>query len=248
MKNIVYPLKLKFKIGTLANDFVIIDANNFTVGYVRQKMFKFVDEIQVFSDSTKKNIFYTIKANKWIDFSAAYIFTDENGEQIGRVARKGWASVWNARYNIYDKEGNQLFYIKERNPWVKVCDAILNSIPIISLFAGYLFNPKYDVKDMQDNNIVMLKKDPSFWGRNFSVSKEGDLKDEHEEKIVLSLMMMILLERRRGQDKMSIKQSAILIIRFRQLFFECIGNGILFPKIEDKLVENEVAKLQNSKN
>ena len=47
---------------------------------------------------------------------------------------------------------------------------------------------------------------------------------------------------------MSIKQSAILIIRFRQLFFECIGNGILFPKIEDKLVENEVAKLQNSKN
>ena len=127
-----------------------------------------------------------------------YCLTDENGEQIGRVARKGWASVWNARYNIYDKEGNQLFYIKERNPWVKVCDAILNSIPIISLFAGYLFNPKYDVKDMQDNKIVMLKKDPSFWGRNFSVSKEGDLKDEHEEKIVLSLMMMILLERRRG--------------------------------------------------
>jgi len=51
---------------------------------------------------------------------------------------------------------------------------------------------------MQDNKIVMLKKDPSFWGRNFSVSKEGDLKDVHEEKIVLSLMMMILLERRRG--------------------------------------------------
>ena len=118
MKNIVYPLKFQFKIGTLSNDFVISDANNFTVGYVRQKMFKFVDEIQVFEDSTKTNLFYTIKANKWIDFSAAYIFTDANGEQIGRVARKGWASIWRTRYNIYDKEGNQLFYIRERNAWV----------------------------------------------------------------------------------------------------------------------------------
>jgi uncharacterized protein YxjI len=198
MKNIVYPLKFQFKIGTLANDFVISDANNFTVGYVRQKMFKFVDEIQVFEDSTKTNLFYTIKANKWIDFSAAYIFTDANGEQIGRVARKGWASIWRSRYNIYDKEGNQLFYIRERNAWVKVWDALLGEIPILSILTGYLFNPKYDVKDMDDNNIVMLKKDPSFFGRKFTVSKEGDLKDEHEENIALSLMMMILLERRRG--------------------------------------------------
>lgn len=198
MKNIVYPLKFQFKIGTLANDFVISDANNFTVGYVRQKMFKFVDEIQVFEDSTKTNLFYTIKANKWIDFSAAYIFTDANGEQIGRVARKGWASIWRTRYNIYDKEGNQLFYIRERNAWVKVWDALLGEIPILSILTGYLFNPKYDVKDMDDNNIVMLKKDPSFFGRKFTVSKEGDLKDEHEENIALSLMMMILLERRRG--------------------------------------------------
>lgn len=198
MKNIVYPLKFQFKIGTLSNDFVISDANNFTVGYVRQKMFKFVDEIQVFEDSTKTNLFYTIKANKWIDFSAAYIFTDANGEQIGRVARKGWASIWRTRYNIYDKEGNQLFYIRERNAWVKVWDALLGEVPILSILTGYLFNPKYDVKDMDDNNIVMLKKDPSFFGRKFTVSKEGDLKDEHEENIALSLMMMILLERRRG--------------------------------------------------
>jgi uncharacterized protein YxjI len=198
MKNIVYPLKFQFKIGTLSNDFVISDANNFTVGYVRQKMFKFVDEIQVFEDSTKTNLFYTIKANKWIDFSAAYIFTDANGEQIGRVARKGWASLWRTRYNIYDKEGNQLFYIRERNAWVKVWDALLGEVPILSILTGYLFNPKYDVKDMDDNNIVMLKKDASFFGRKFTVTKEGDLKDEHEENIALSLMMMILLERRRG--------------------------------------------------
>ena len=74
-------------------------------------------------------------------------------------ARKGWASIWRTRYNIYDKEGNQLFYIRERNAWVKVWDALLGEVPILSILTGYLFNPKYDVKDMDDNNIVMLKKD-----------------------------------------------------------------------------------------
>jgi hypothetical protein len=198
MKNIVYPLKFQFKIGTLSNDFVITDANNFTVGYVRQKMFKLVDEIQVFEDSTKSELFYTIKANKWIDFSASYIFTNASGEQIGRVARKGWASIWRTRYNIYGKDDQQLFHIQERNAWVKVWDALLGEVPIISIFTGYLFNPKYDVKDMNDNLIVMLKKDASFFGRKFTVNKEGELADENEENVALSLMMMILLERRRG--------------------------------------------------
>ncbi len=198
MKNIEYPLNFKFKIGTISNDFVITDANNFTVGYVRQKMFKFVDEIQVFEDSTKSELFYTIKANKWIDFSASYIFTDANGQQIGRVARKGWASIWRTRYTIYDKTDQQLFKIQERNAWIKVWDTLLCQVPVLNLLTGYLFNPKYDVKDINDNLVVVLKKDASFFGRSFTVSKEGDLADENEENVALSLMMMILLERRRG--------------------------------------------------
>ncbi len=199
MKNIQYPLQLKFKIGTLANDFEITDATGFQVGYVRQKMFKFVEEIQVFNDSSKTELFYTIKANKWIDFSAAYIFTNANGENVGRVARKGWASIWRTRYNIYDGAGTQIYHIRERNAWVKVWDALFSEIPILGILTGYVFNPKYDIQTLGNETVATLQKNASFFGRSFTLSKEGEtVGDAQEENLALSAMMMILLERRRG--------------------------------------------------
>ena len=198
-KNLNYPLKLRFKIGTLANDFSIEDSNGKSIAYVRQKMFKFIDEIQVYTDSSKNDLVFTIKANKWIDFSAAYTFTNSHGKEIGRVGRKGWASIWKARYDIFDDNQQLEFQIQEENAWTKVWDGLMGEIPVVSMFTGYMFNPKYMVKDTNGNNQMRLKKDASFFGRQFSVTKENpDLDQESEEKILLSLMMMILLERKRG--------------------------------------------------
>lgn len=198
-KNLSYPLKLKFKIGTLANDFEIVDNNETSIGYVRQKMFKFIDEIQVYTDSSKTQLVFSIKSNKWIDFSAAYTFTNNQGKEIGRVARKGWASIWKARYDIFDENQELQFQIQEENAWTKVWDTLMGEIPVVSIFTGYMFNPKYLVKDMAGNNVMRLKKDASFFGRKFSVSKEkAELDPQEEEQILLALMMMILLERKRG--------------------------------------------------
>jgi uncharacterized protein YxjI len=198
ISNFSYPLKFSFKIGTLANDFVIKDSAGSTQAYVRQKMFKFIDEIQVFNNEKKSQVLYTIKANKWIDFSASYIFSDANGNKLGRVARKGMASIWKARYEIYDKNDEYQFTIQEDNGWTKVFDAMLSEIPLLGMFSGYMFNPKYTMKKEDGTEVFKLKKDPSMLGRHFSVSKVGETTPEEEENAALSWMMMILMERRRG--------------------------------------------------
>jgi hypothetical protein len=53
------------------------------------------------------------------------------------------------------------------------------------------------VKDNNNNVVAKLKKMPSFFGRKFSVEKTADM-GKAESRILLGLMMMILLERRRG--------------------------------------------------
>ncbi len=196
--NFTYPLKFSFKIGTLANDFVIKDATGATVVYVRQKMFKFIDEIQVFNNESKSQLLYTIKANKWIDFSASYLFSDASGTKLGRVARKGMASIWKARYEVYDRNDEYQFIIQEENGWTKVFDAMLGEIPLLGMFSGYLFNPKYAMKKEDGTIVYRLKKDPSFFGRHFTVEKLDEVSAEEEQGAILSLMMMILMERRRG--------------------------------------------------
>ncbi|MNV01193.1 hypothetical protein D3C71_913890 [compost metagenome] len=199
LKNLNYPLKLTFKIGTLASDFVIEDSSSATLAYVRQKLFKFIDEIQVFADTSKQNLEFTIKANKWIDFSATYVFTDKNGNDKGRVARRGWASIWKARYDVYDQNHQLAFHIMEENAWTKIMDGLFSDIPVLGMFTGYVFNPKYIVGRPDGTKVMRLKKDPSFFGRKFTVEKIGDTHNASEDEcIVLSLMMMILLERRRG--------------------------------------------------
>ncbi len=198
MKNLQFPLQFKFQIMSLANDFVASDAQGTTVAYVRQKMFKFIDEIVVYSNESESQVDYRIKANKWIDFSAAYNFTNNEGRDVGKVARKGWSSMWKANYEIYSENHELRYIIREENGWIKVGDALFGEIPILGLFTGYMFNPSYIVRTTQGEEVMRLKKESSFTGRKFNVTQLKELYDGENEKIVLGLMMMILLERRRG--------------------------------------------------
>ncbi|WP_435181967.1 hypothetical protein [Cellulophaga omnivescoria] len=155
-------------------------------------------QFKIYSDESKAKVNYSIKADKWLDFSAAYAFKDENGKEFGKVARKGWRSLWKAHYDIIDENQKQQYNISEENPWVKVFDSMLGEIPVLSMFTGYLFNPSYIVKDNQGKSIIKLKKSASFFGRNFELTKLGELDNDDDDRIMLGLMMMILLERRRG--------------------------------------------------
>jgi len=193
-----YPLNFKFKISTLSNDFVITDANNNIVSYVKQKMFKLKEDILCYQDESKSKVIYRIKANKWLDFSATYAFFNDQEVEIGKVARKGRASIWKATYEVMDAAGNNDFTIREENPWTKIIDALISEIPIVGMFTGLMFNPSYLVTNNANEQIMRFKKNSSFFGRSFSLDKLTNVENQQEERIVLSLMMMVLLERRRG--------------------------------------------------
>lgn len=198
MKNLQFPLEFTFKISTLSNDFIVRDANGIVVSYIKQKLFKFVEDVTVYNDDSKTQVAYGIKADRWLDFSAAYNMTNSAGSYIGKLARKGWASIWKARYEIYDENNVQDLMIQEENGWVKVLDALLCEIPFLGLISGYFFNPSYLVTRPDGTAVARLKKEASFWGRKFSVNTLSKFENGEEERLVLGLMMMILLERRRG--------------------------------------------------
>ncbi len=194
-----YPLHLEFKIGTLANDFITRDANGETLLYVRQKLFKFKEAIQLFSSEDKSALVYTINADRIIDFNASYAFADVDGRSFGHVGRKGMKSLLKAHYEIFDENKQKEFIIQEENPWAKFWDALLCEVPLLGLLSGYLFNPRYVVKRTDtDELVVRLSKEKSFWGRRFKLDKLAELKEGEDERLVLGLMMLTLLERRRG--------------------------------------------------
>ena len=198
MNSLAFPLQLTFKITTFSNDFLAFDANGNTVAYVRQKMLKIFEEVQVYSDDSRSELNYTIRANKWLDFSATYTFTNKTGMEIGRIVRKGWASLWKSHYEIMDERQQQDLLVREENPWAKVFDSILGEIPGLGMLTGYMFHPSYIVTRPDGTQVVRLKKEPSFFGRKFTIDKIATFESGEEERILLGLMMLILLERQRG--------------------------------------------------
>lgn len=198
MNSMQFPLQLTFKVTTLSNDFVATDATGNTIAYVRQKMLRLLEEVQVFNNESRSELNYTIRANRWLDFNSTYTFTNRTGYEVGRIVRKGWASLWKAHYEIFDEKQQSDLIIREENPWAKIFDSMLGEIPLLGILSGYLFHPSYIVTRPNGTEVVRLTKQPSFWGRKFTVDKLSNFESGEEERIVLGLMMMILLERQRG--------------------------------------------------
>ena len=199
LQNLNYPLDFKFKITTLSSDFNITDKNGNYVAYVRQKMFKLKEDVIIFNDETRSRELFRIQANQWIDFNASYSITDlENGKIFGRLARKGMRSLWKSHYDVLDENNALKYQISEDNAWVKVLDGFIGEIPIVGMFTGYFLNPSYTVKDSAGKEYFRLKKMPSLIGRRFQLDRLIDIDDQDESLVVLSLLMMVLLERERG--------------------------------------------------
>jgi uncharacterized protein YxjI len=192
-----YPLELTFKFWALAPQISIVDSQGNLVFYIKQKLFKLKEAITIFADVEQTRPLYYIKADRIIDFSARYNFTDSNGKEIGAVKRRGLRSLWRARYDIFDHETSNL-NIQEKNPWIKVADALFAEIPVLGMFTGYVFNPVYLVSRADGTVVMRLEKIPSFLSRRFTIKPVDQISDREQEQVLLSLMMMLLLERNRG--------------------------------------------------
>ena len=137
MNSMQFPLQLTFKVTTLSNDFVASDATGNTIAYVRQKMLRLLEEVQVFNNESRSELNYTIRANRWLDFNSTYTFTNRTGYEVGRIVRKGWASLWKAHYEIFDEKQQSDLIIREENPWAKIFDSMLGEIPLLATYRDW---------------------------------------------------------------------------------------------------------------
>lgn len=192
-----YPLQVSFKILAIAQQLSVIEPNGNLVFYVKQKAFKLKEAVTVFADQEQTQPLYTINASKILDFSASYQFADRTGAALGSVRRRGMKSLWKAHYDIYDGE-TPVMTINEESAWTKVFDSLLGEVPLLGMFSGYFFHPAYLVKRPDETVVMRMQKQPAFFEGKFIIEKHAEMNEREELRAVLSLIMMVLLERRRG--------------------------------------------------
>jgi hypothetical protein len=195
-----YPLQMSFKILAFGPQIFIRDASEQEIFYVHQKAFKLKEDVAVYSNSSKSNQIFRIQADRILDISAEYTLTDVAGSSIGKIKREGMKSFWKASYIIMDSTGQMTHHVKEDDPWIKVIDSVVSSIPFVGFLSAFLFHPSYTIYQAgSETPVLRVKKQAALFEGKFSIESLAEIADPvAENRILLGVMMMALLERARG--------------------------------------------------
>ncbi|MCA1962394.1 MAG: hypothetical protein LDL31_00445 [Prosthecobacter sp.] len=194
-----YPLSFRFKLLALSPQIYVKDADGREVLYVKQKLFRLREKVEVHTDSSRQQQLCTIEADRIIDWSARYTFRDAAGRELGAVGRRGMRSLWSAHYDVFAPGSREpLFHIREENPMAKVLDGFFGELPIIGILTAFLFHPRYIAHRLDGTPVMRLTKQAAIFEGRFKLEKLADAAEGEEMAIILSFLMMNLLERRRG--------------------------------------------------
>jgi hypothetical protein len=193
-----FPLDLRFKIVAVAPQISVTDASGALLFYVKQKAFKLKESVTVFADEAQTRPLYQMTADRVLDISAQYRIEETAGTPLGVLQRHGMRSLWRAHYEAH-RGGVPVLSVREENPWVKVLDGILSEIPIVGLFAGYVLHPAYRMtRAGTEAAVLRAVKQPAFLESRYAIEQLQPLPEGDQPLAVLSLLMLLLLERSRG--------------------------------------------------
>ena len=192
-----YPLDLSFKIATIGTRIRVKDATGRQVAYARKKKFKLKEDVRVYEDEDQSRLRFRMKADRMLDFSARYAISSPDGHPIGAVGRRGMKSLWSSTYVLDDAYDAEAGSIREQNPWTKVLDGVLESVPFVDALGGLFFNPAY-LAELRGTDVLRIRKRPSVLESSFRIEKLTDFSDRDEDLLLAGTIMMVLLERDRG--------------------------------------------------
>jgi hypothetical protein len=193
-----FPLDLRFKLLAIASQMSLTDRSGRLLWYVKQRALKLKESVSVYADAGQSRALYRMKADRVFDVSAQYHIEDESAAPIGILLRHGIRSLWRAHYELH-RASQRLLVIQEERPWIKLLDSLLDAIPIMGMFTGYVLHPAYLVKRVDTDAVVMrVSKQPAFFEGRYQIERVSKLDDDTERLAILGVLMMLLLERQRG--------------------------------------------------
>ena len=192
-----YPIDLRFKLLTFGQRITATDASGKMLMFIKQKMFKLKEKVEIYPDENQSQVIFRIEADRMIDWSANYLFTDAEGNDWGSVRRKGMRSLWSAHYDVMQNDQIDMT-ITEESPMKKILESVLSEIPVLGFVAVYLINPTYIIKRPDGTPVLRLVKKPAVWEGRYVIEKVGEVPEDDELRSLMALIMLVLLERRRG--------------------------------------------------
>ncbi|MEO1007807.1 MAG: hypothetical protein AAFX79_04530 [Planctomycetota bacterium] len=165
---------VRAKVFDIAPQFYIRDASGQTVGYCRQKLLRFREEVILYTDQSKKAELLRINARNIIDFSATYDVKLPNGTPIGSLRRKGLKSTFiKDEYLVFDGGENQIATLSEDSAW-------RGMLRRANDLAATVFPQKFHLRDDAGADIATFRQhfNPLVYKLSIAVHREDERLDD----------------------------------------------------------------------
>lgn len=155
--------------------------------FVRQKMFKFKEDIRFYMDETRAHELMRIKARQRFDPRARYDVTDGDGHKIGEIQKVFGASLLRSTYMMYDATGNEVAIATEQNLMVALFRRLVAFIPFIENFSDWLPIPYHFV--FKRNGTVIGSDRRHLWKFMdvYTIDISGDPERSVDRRLILAI-------------------------------------------------------------
>lgn len=195
-----FPVEIKCWMGPIP--FTLTDAGGRDIGCADSES-GFPQRMTVYADTSRTAPIYKLSSDNINSLSVEWRFANAQGTPLGSVKRFGRRSVWRAYYEVQVAE-TPTFTVRETNPFVKIANFFVGTVPFMQLFTGAILNPTYRVARLSGAPVLRLRKagpGPEVsWrlGRIFTIERDGELADSEQEVALLALMIVAKNEGTRG--------------------------------------------------
>ena len=124
----IRPMINQYEVSTLGAD---EKSAGDPVAFVEQKRMKLKEDLRAFGDDSKTTELFRIQAQQTWDPRARYDVTGPAGRQIGQLQKVFGKSLLRSTWRIYDADGNEMAWARERSMLVALVRRVLGFIPYI---------------------------------------------------------------------------------------------------------------------
>jgi uncharacterized protein YxjI len=181
---------IRAKVFDLVPQFFITDQDGQMVGYCRQKLFKFREEIILFTDRTRETELLRIKARQIIDFGATYDVKLPNGQTIGSLRRKGLKSTFvRDEYMVFDEHNTQVGSLQEDSTFKALVRRFVD-------YAAMFMPQKYHLRDMSGQEVAIYRQHFNPLVFKMSISVQGDHEKLDDLMLIAIGVLAVVIEGR----------------------------------------------------
>jgi uncharacterized protein YxjI len=179
----IRPVVNQYEVSTLGAD---ERSAGEPVCFVEQKRMKLKEDLRAFTDDSKTREVFRIKAQQVWDPRARYDVTDESGQHVGQLAKVFGRSLLRSTWRIYDSDGNEVAWARERNLVVALVRRFIGFVPFIGGFTDWLPIPYHFDYFMGKERIGGLDRILGVRDR-YRLDVAGDAERTIDRRVVLAL-------------------------------------------------------------